>query len=140
MRHRTTYLLGGILAASLMICASYRSIPFPPQDARPDYLNPQLPVEQRVADLLGRMTLEEKVAQTHALWQQKRLIMDAHGNFSPEKAEKILNNGIGEITRASELKGPRENAEFNNAIQRFLAEHTRLGIPAIFHEESLHGF
>jgi beta-glucosidase-like glycosyl hydrolase len=110
------------------------------QAARPDYLNPQLPVERRVADLLGRMKLEEKVAQTHALWQGKRLIEDEKGDFSPEKAEAVLRNGIGEITRPSEGKGPRENALFSNAIQKYLIEHTRLGIPAILHEESLHGF
>jgi beta-glucosidase len=104
------------------------------------YRNPQLPVEQRVADLLSRMTLEEKVAQTHALWTGKSLIMDQQGNFSPEKAQAVLKNGMGEITRASERKGPRENAIFTNAIQKYLVEHTRLGIPAIIHEEALHGF
>ncbi|HMD97341.1 MAG TPA: hypothetical protein VKM93_08470 [Terriglobia bacterium] len=58
-----------------------------PQAAeQPPYHNPQLPVEQRVADLLGRMTLEEKVAQAHALWQMKRLIMDGQGNLSAEKS------------------------------------------------------
>jgi beta-glucosidase-like glycosyl hydrolase len=106
----------------------------------PDYRNPQLPVERRVADLLSRMTLEEKVAETHALWKGKRLIEDEKGDFSPEKAEAVLGNGIGEITRPSEGKGPRENALFSNAIQKYLVEHTRLGIPAILHEESLHGF
>jgi len=106
----------------------------------PAYRNAQLPVEQRVADLLGRMTLEEKIAQTHALWQRKALIMDEQGNFAPEKAREVLKNGIGQITRASERKGPRENAIFTNAIQKFLIEQTRLGIPALIHEESLHGF
>jgi beta-glucosidase len=109
-------------------------------EGKPGYKNPQLPVEQRVVDLLSRMTLEEKVAQTYALWQQKKLIMDEKGNFSPEKAKDVLKYGIGQITRASENKEPRETAIFNNAIQRFLIENTRLGIPAIVHEESLHGF
>jgi beta-glucosidase len=106
---------------------------------QPDYRNPILPVEQRVADLLSRMTLEEKVAQTQALWQRKALIMDAKGSFSPEKAREVLKYGIGQITRASERKGPRENAVFTNAIQKFLVEQTRLGIPAMVHEEALHG-
>ena len=106
---------------------------------QPDYRNPKLPVEQRVADLLSRMTLEEKVAQTHALWMRKALIMDAKGSFSPEKAREVLKNGMGQITRASERKGPRENAVFTNAIQKFLVEQTRLGIPAMVHEEALHG-
>ena len=106
---------------------------------QPDYRNPKLPVEQRVADLLSRMTLEEKVAQTHALWMRKALIMDAKGSFSPEKAREALKNGMGQITRASERKGPRENAVFTNAIQKFLVEQTRMGIPAMVHEEALHG-
>jgi len=106
---------------------------------QPDYRNPKLPVEQRVADLLSRMTLEEKVAQTHALWMGKALIMDAKGSFSPEKGREVLKNGMGQITRASERKGPRENAVFTNAIQKFLVEQTRLGIPAMVHEEALHG-
>jgi beta-glucosidase len=109
------------------------------ETALPDYRNPKLSVEQRVADLLSRMTLEEKVAQTHALWGRKALIMDEKGNFAPEKAREVLKNGIGQITRASERKGPRENAIFTNAIQKFLVEQTRLGIPAMIHEEALHG-
>jgi len=109
-------------------------------EGKPDYKNPQLPVEQRVADLLSRMTLEEKVAQTHALWRQKSLITDDKGSFSPEKAKEVLQYGIGQITRASENKTPKEAAVFTNAVQRYLVENTRLGIPAIVHEESLHGF
>ena len=109
------------------------------QSATPAYRHPNLPVEQRVADLLSRMTLEEKVAQTHALWQGKNRIIDAQGNFSPEKAREVLKDGIGEITRAGEQKGPRDAAEFTNAIQKYLVEQTRLGIAAIDHEESLHG-
>jgi beta-glucosidase len=109
------------------------------QSAAPAYRNPNLPVEQRVADLLSRMTLEEKVAQTQALWQGQNRIVDAQGNFSPEKAREVLKNGIGEITRAGNKRKSREGAEYTNAIQKYLAEQTRLGIPAIIHEESLHG-
>lgn len=109
------------------------------QEKQADYKNPRLPVEQRVADLLKRMTLEEKVAQTQALWQQKKRIMDDRGNFSPEKAREVLKYGLGQITRPSEKKGPREMAEFTNAIQKWVMENTRLGIPVMFHEECLHG-
>jgi len=111
----------------------------PSQEKSPDYKNPRLPVEQRVADLLKRMTLEEKVAQTQALWKMKSLIMDDHGNFSPQKAGAVLKYGMGQITRPSEQKGPRQMAEFTNAIQKWVMENTRLGIPVMFHEECLHG-
>src|SRR5262245_53798334 len=39
--------------------------------AQPEYRNQNLPIEQRVADLLSRMTVEEKVAQAVTLWDRK---------------------------------------------------------------------
>src|SRR3954451_19417400 len=112
----------------------------------PPYKDVSLPVERRLDDLLSRMTLEEKVAQTLAVWQQKRQIADANGNFDPSKAAPILQNGIGQITRVSDgverggkRRGPREAAEFVNAIQHWVMDHTRLQIPVMFHEEALHG-
>ena len=56
-------------------------------------------------------------------------------------AARWLAHGIGEITRIGATTGlrPRERAAFTNAIQRYLVEHTRLGIPAIVHEESTAG-
>ena len=116
---------------------------------QPIYKNPAAPVEARVRDLLGRMTLEEKVAQTLCIWQQKgKLILTADGQFDAAKARKNLPNGVGQIGRPSEGpkggggkdgKNAREMAEFTNAVQRYFVEETRLGIPVIFHEECLHG-
>lgn len=54
------------------------------------------PLEERVRDLLARMTLEEKVAQLGSVWVRDLL---EDGKFSPEKARKLLKNGIGQITR-----------------------------------------
>lgn len=114
--------------------------------ATPPYKDASLPVERRVEDLLGRMTLEEKAAQTLAVWQQKRGLVDASGNFDPAKAAPILQHGIGQITRVSDgiergnrRRGPRETVEFVNAIQHWVMDHTRLAIPVMFHEEALHG-
>src|SRR5205085_10411273 len=61
--------------------------------------------------------------------------------FSPEAADRLLVHGIGEITRIGATTGlrPRERAAFTNTIQRYLVEQTRLGIPAIVHEESTAG-
>src|SRR5947209_7328889 len=93
------------------------------------------------------MTLEEKVAQTLAVWKRKDRITDDAGRFVAAKAAEVLPHGIGEIARPSELRdrptrillGPRENALFVNAVQKWLVEATRLGIPALTHEEALHG-
>ena len=88
--------------------------------------------------LLARMTLDEKLAQLGCVWCSA-LIRD--DGFSPGAADRWMAHGIGEITRIGATTGlrPRERAEFANAIQRYLVDHTRLGIPAIVHEESTAG-
>ena len=85
------------------------------------------------------MTLEEKVAQMMCLWNAKKQITDAQGRFDPARAPKWFRVGIGRIERPSDGHGARAEAEFTNAIQRWVKDHTRLGIPVIFHEEALHG-
>jgi beta-glucosidase len=107
--------------------------------ARPDYRNPALPTARRVEDLLGRMTLEEKVAQMLCMWNAKRQITDARGRFDPARAPEWFRVGVGRIERPSDGHGARAQAEFTNAIQRWVKANTRLGIPVIFHEEALHG-
>jgi beta-glucosidase len=115
------------------------------QDNRPDYKNPRLPVERRVADLLSRMTLEEKVAQLTCLWGARPQVNPQtdfatdRGDFDPSKAAEVMKHGIGQIARQRERKDAREGATFANAVQKWLLENTRLGIPAILHDEILHG-
>jgi len=107
--------------------------------ARPPYLNPTLPIERRIDDLLGRMTLEEKIGQMLCLWQGKRAITDSAGRFDPSHPPDWFRIGVGRIERPGERHGARAEAEYTNAIQRWMKEHTRLGIPVLFHEEALHG-
>jgi len=85
------------------------------------------------------MTLEEKVAQMLCLWNTKRQITDSQGRFDPTHAPEWFRLGIGRVERPSDGHGARAQAEFANATQRWMKEHTRLGIPVIFHEEALHG-
>lgn len=106
---------------------------------RPPYLDPSLSVDRRVDDLLGRMTLEEKVAQMLSIWNRKSLITDAQGRFDSARAPTILQLGMGRIERPSDGHGARAEAEFTNDIQKWVKENTRLGIPVLFHEEALHG-
>jgi beta-glucosidase len=112
---------------------------------QPPYKNPRLPVEQRVDDLLSRMTLEEKVAQLTCLWMNRPQVnpqidfVNGRGDFSPQKAAVVMKHGIGQIARQREQKDPRQGAMFANAVQKWLIENTRLGIPAILHDEILHG-
>ncbi|HZI59705.1 MAG TPA: glycoside hydrolase family 3 N-terminal domain-containing protein, partial [Pyrinomonadaceae bacterium] len=126
------------------------SLPFPvahmnSQEKLPDYKNPRLPVERRVADLVSRMTLEEKVAQLVCLWANRPQVNPQtdfatdRGDFSPARAAEVMKHGVGQIARQRERKDPREGAKFANAVQKWLVENTRLGIPAILHDEILHG-
>jgi beta-glucosidase len=112
----------------------------------PAYRDLKVPVEQRVSDLLSRMTLEEKIAQMEGAWENRQFhkdpttsFVDEKGNFLPERAAVLLKDGIGQISRPSEGRGPREMAEFTNTVQKWVKENTRLGIPVLFHDECLHG-
>jgi beta-glucosidase len=96
-------------------------------------------IDARVKDLISRMTLDEKLAQLGGVWGFE--VLESR-RFSQEKAESLIKNGIGQISRAAAstaLSSP-QLAAFTNAIQKFLEENTRLGIPAIIHEECLSGF
>ena len=92
------------------------------------------------------MTLEEKVMQLQGTWQNPPFIkderahfVDSKGNFLADKAGFLLKNGLGEMTRPSENRGPREMADFTNTVQKWMKDNTRLGIPILFHDECLHG-
>ena len=95
--------------------------------------------QERVEDLLARMTMPEKLAQLGCVWSVH--LVEGEG-FSPSRARELLTDGIGQVTRIGATTGlrPPESAAFMNDIQRFLIEQTRLGIPALVHEESTAGF
>lgn len=115
------------------------------------YKDPQRPVNERVADLLARMTPEEKFAQMHAYW----LILSPEGNHRErsdlsddfagvsEQADLAtrLQRGVAQITRplGTHIVEAKEGVRAANRLQKTLVEETRLGIPAMFHEECLVG-
>ncbi|MFB3778124.1 MAG: glycoside hydrolase family 3 N-terminal domain-containing protein [Bryobacteraceae bacterium] len=114
------------------------------------YRNPALPVAKRVKDLLSRMTLEEKAAQMVCVWREKDTkLTDAQGRFDLARAKAAFRKGygIGQVARPSDAGSgavgrglnARDMAVLTNQIQKFFMEHSRLGIPVIFHEECLHG-
>jgi beta-glucosidase len=118
----------------------------------PVYLDASAPVEQRVEDLLARMTLEEKIAQITATWNRKQEIFTPTNDFDAAKARQVFPAGIGHFTRPSDLRGgggnpfeqpfrdARETVALVNAIQHYAVKDARLGIPVLFHEEGLHGY
>ncbi len=112
----------------------------------PPYKNPNLPVDERVADLLGRMTLEEKVRQLDMYSGRNSLLKTnelfpgmTHARpdapFVPERAEKAFGNlGIGAIHDVYAYP------PLYNAIQKWVIDSNPLGIPALFTAEGLHGY
>jgi beta-glucosidase len=118
------------------------------QDAQIPYKNPTLAVDARAADLIERMTLEEKVRQLDMYFgceslldKNKNPTVDHHTHakpdvaFDPDFAEKTVGNlGVGSIHDLY----PR--AKLSNRIQEWVIKSNRLGIPALFIEEGLHGY
>ena len=115
------------------------------------------PVDARVEDLIKRMTIEEKIAQMQCVWQQKAALQNPDTTFNPDKARAAHPHGMGMFARPSDRqlgaaasvagdagetahRGPRETAEYVNAVQKWAMEGTRLGIPVLMHEEALHGY
>lgn len=107
-----------------------------------DYRRAELPIDARVRDLISRMTVEEKARQLDMYMgsnvvdkMQSHTVIAEDGVFVPEMAEAVLGDvGMGGIHDLY----PR-SAETSNAIQAWLRDHSRLGIPALFIEEGLHG-
>ena len=104
--------------------------------AAPKYRNPTVPVDDRVADLLSRMTLEEKVHEITGGGERQAEAIDPTGTFTTEQARAAF----AQLSSPDYALTPRRSALLRNAVQRFLREKTRLGIPALFMGEALHGF
>ena len=93
-----------------------------------NYKNPDCSIAERVRDLMARMTVEEKVSQLTCAY--------AYGG-TVDLGE--LSYGIGHIGMSNGTMTPEGNVELVNRVQKYLVEETRLGIPAIFHVETLNG-
>jgi len=105
---------------------------------RNPYRDPAVSVDDRAADLLGRMTRAEKLAQLGSFWAFEIVGEDG---LDADRLRELAPDGIGNVTRLAGSTNllPDEVAATANAIQRQLVEETRLGIPALIHEECLHG-
>jgi beta-glucosidase len=114
----------------------------------PAYLDPKRPVEERVDDLMSRMTLKEKVGQLNL----PCVYVDQLGTDIPSKQAACrkfaagtytdeIGPGCGFFTLANEIlrKGAREQAEYFNELQRIALTQTRLKIPLLEDEEGTHG-
>lgn len=102
------------------------------------YARADAPVKKRVQDLLSRMNLREKIAQLTGFWVPAPAKLIESGElFSSKFFRSRFPDGVGSI-------GPsniplEHDVRYRNAVQKFLREGTRLGIPAIVHDEGAHG-
>jgi beta-glucosidase len=114
----------------------------------PIYLDSKQPIEVRVEDLLGRMTLKEKVGQLNL----PCVYVDQLGKSIPEKMEACkrfaagtytdeIGPGSGFFTLADTIlhKGTAQQVEYFNALQKIAVTETRLKIPLLQDEEGTHG-
>jgi len=101
------------------------------------YQNPALPIDDRVKDLLSRMTIDEKIQQLRSANNLGDRIT-TNNHFDPAKAARTLSAGIGQVS-PMDYEVEKE-VELCNGAQKYLVENVRLGIPAIFHDEACHGF
>jgi beta-glucosidase len=93
------------------------------------YENSALPVEKRIADLLPRMSLDEKIGQ---LWQ-----VDLPKKWEPAVIARLQQSQVGSFLGSDATV---ESATMRNQLQHVAIEQSRLGIPQIFGHDVIHGF
>ena len=108
------------------------------------YENPELSTDERIADLLGQMNMDEKTAQMGTIYGYKRILKDPRP--TPKWKERVWKDGIGNIDEhCNGVKHIDENvdhathAALLNDIQKWFIEETRLGVPVDFTNEGIRG-
>jgi beta-glucosidase len=126
------------LTGLALLCLSAAAQPA----TRLPYQDPAQPVEARVKDLLGRMTLEEKVAQLQGYRPKDPHVFDDKGTFVGGTDGPALMNGAGSVWAGGDrfATNARDRVLRVNSVQRYMAEKTRLGIPVFVFSEAVHGY
>lgn len=130
MKYYSFYLL-----TILFVCSGYaqKKKAMPYQDA-------SLSIEERVADLIPRMSLEEKVAQMRIFHANIGVASDEKGKMElSDRVIEKLKLGIAGIKNPGEHISPLAAAKLNNELQKYIMENNRWGIPALFVTESYNG-
>ena len=109
------------------------------------YKNPSLTVDARVADLIGRMTVEEKVRQLdmyfgcESVLETNQYVGKTHAKVDAVFNEQMAQTNLGTLGVGS-IHDIYPRAKLSNRIQEWVIKSNRLGIPALFIEEGLHGY
>lgn len=105
------------------------SVPIAGAASPPVYKDSGSPVEERIEDLVGRMTLEEKIMQLNQRTYGRNDNVNNH-----ERVERPVDPTIGSVIYRSTSPALR------NELQRRAMEETRLGIPILFGFDVIHGY
>lgn len=106
----------------------------------PKYKNQALSVDERVEDLMKRMTLEEKISQLIGKGVFDSLAWDEEGNFLGTKDTTEFKKGMGSAWIWNRGKSAEFNARCINSFQKYMLGKSRLGIPVFIYAEALHGY
>jgi beta-glucosidase len=140
-----------LVVAAIAAAAAWGSSASPgaaTSQAPPPYRNAKLPVSQRVDDLLGRMTLAEKVGQMTQVDVRKLQGDPANdwdrGPLNDEMMRRVLlDAAVGSVLSGGgaspAVNTPKAWAEMTNAIQHVAVDQSRLGIPVIYGVDAVHG-
>lgn len=132
---RTNY----ILVFVFLICFLPGSLMYA-QAPAPIYKEVGASFANRVKDLLARMTLDEKVAQMRIFHANLGIDLDENGKLKlKDGVSERLKYGIAGIKNPGEFLTPKNAALLNNQLQKYIIEHNRLGIPALFITEAYNG-
>lgn len=108
--------------------------------AKKDYKDSSLTIDERVEALLPLLSIEEKVAQMRIFHANIGVESDENGNLKlSDKVVEKLKLGIAGIKNPGEHIDPVAAATLNNALQKYIIENNRWGIPALFVTESYNG-
>lgn len=129
---KTLFKKGFLLCIAMLFCLSTQA----QKEVHP-HTDANLDIEQRIDALLSRMTLEEKIEQLSML-SLNQLELDEQGEVSQNSLE-LLFKGKSIGCLESPFIEHENIAKYSEAADKYLREHTRLGIPAIQIAECLHG-
>jgi beta-glucosidase len=145
MREKT---LGWWVAAAGTVLAFSSVILAQAGGQAPIYLDPKRPLEERIDDLMSRMTLKEKVGQLNLPCVYVRELgtdiaskTEACKKFTAGTYTQEIGPACGFFTLANEIlhEGARQQAEYFNELQKIALTQTRLKIPVMEDEEGTHG-
>lgn len=104
------------------------------------YKDASLPIEERVEDLLSRMSIDEKVGQMLMFGAPRVVRKGKDGNLVIDnKIKPYFSNSLGGLKLTFPNQTPEESARLNNELQKKIIESNRFGIPTLFVGEAYNG-